>query len=351
MSKKSLLGSIASIGAGLENGSYRTHRLTIMQNEPTTLSYLPVGIFGSVMGLTGLSVAWKLAHQHFGAPLWVSQAIGLAAAVAFVALAVAYGVKAVSGWDAVRAEFSHPIASNLFGTPMISLLLLPFVLVDYSLTLARLSWVLGAVGMTVLAWVIVMRWMTVRLTAPHVSPPWIVPVVGMLDVPLAVPVLQWDGLHGVMVFGLAVGLFFAIPLFTLIFQRLVLEEPLAAPLQPSLLILVAPFSVGFTAYVTTTGNIDLFAQVLYMLTLFVLAVLLGRLRHLPHCSPFRVSWWAASFPLAASAGATIRYAGYANSVFTDGIALLVLAIASVTIALFLAQTLTSVFKGQLKALA
>ena len=323
-----------------------------MQNEPTTLSYLPVGLFGSVMGLTGLSVAWKAAHQHFGAPLWVSQTIGLTAVAVFVALAIAYGVKAVAGWETVRAEFSHPIASNLFGTPMISLLLLlPFVLVDYSLALARLSWVLGAVGMTALAWVIVMRWMTVRLSAAHVAPPWIVPVVGMLDVPLAVPVLQWDGLHGVMVFGLAVGLFFAIPLFTLIFQRLLLEEPLPAPLQPSLLILVAPFSVGFAAYVTTTGGIDLFAQALYMLTVFVLAVLLGRLRHLPHCSPFRVSWWAASFPLAASAGATIRYASYANSVVTDGIALLVLALASVTIAPFLAQTLAGVVKGQLKALA
>ena len=322
-----------------------------MQNDSTPLSYLPVGIFGGVMGLTGLSVAWRLAHQHFGAPLWISQAIGVAAVAAFVALVVAYGVKAWAGWDAVRAEFNHPIAANLFGTPMISLLLLPFVLADYSLALARLSWVLGALGMTVLAWLIVVRWMTVRQAPTHVAPAWIVPVVGMLDVPLAVPQLQWQGLHEVMVFGLAVGLFFAVPLFTLIFQRLAQEEALAPAQQPSLLILVAPFAVGFSAYVTTTGGIDLFAQALYMLMLFVLAVLLGRLRHLPHCSPFRVSWWAASFPLAASAGAAIRYAGQAASPVADGIALVILAIASLTIVVFLAQTLGAVFKGQLKALA
>ncbi len=29
------------------------------------LTYLPVGLFGSVMGLTGLSIAWRLAHRHF----------------------------------------------------------------------------------------------------------------------------------------------------------------------------------------------------------------------------------------------------------------------------------------------
>jgi len=322
-----------------------------MQNESTSLSYLPVGMFGGVMGLTGLSVAWRLAHQQFGAPLWISQLAGLAAVAAFVALAVAYGVKAYAGWSAVRAEFNHPVASSLFGTPMISLLLLPFVLADYSLPLARLSWVLGAVGMTVLAWVIVLRWMTLRQTAAQVAPAWIVPVVGMLDVPLAVPQLQWQGLHEVMVFGLAVGLFFALPLFTLIFQRLVMEEPLPAPMQPSLLILVAPFAVGFSAYVTTTGGIDLFAQALYMLMVFLLAVLLGRLRHLPRCSPFRVSWWAASFPLAASAGAAIRYAGHARNIVADGIALLFLAIASIVIVVFLAQTLAGVAKGELKALA
>lgn len=322
-----------------------------MQNDSTPLSYLPVGMFGGVMGLTGLTVAWRLAHQHFGAPLWISQVAGLAAIAAFVALVLAYGVKAYAGWQTVRAEFNHPVASNLFGTPMISLLLLPFVLVDYSLPLARLSWVLGAVGMTVLAWVIVLRWMTVRQAAAHVAPAWIVPVVGMLDVPLAVPQLQWQGLQEVMMFGLAVGLFFAVPLFTLIFQRLVMEEPLPAPMQPSLLILVAPFAVGFSAYVTTTGGIDRFAQALYMLMVFLMAVLLGRLRHLPRCSPFRVSWWAASFPLAASAGAAIRYAAHAQSALTDGIAWLFLAISSITIVVFLAQTLTGIVKGQLKALA
>ncbi len=48
-------------------------------------------------------------------------------------------------------------------------------------------------------------------------------------------------------------------------------------LQPLLLILVAPFALGFSTYVTTTGQVDLFAQSLYVLTLFMLAVLLRTL--------------------------------------------------------------------------
>jgi tellurite resistance protein len=315
----------------------------------TTLAYLPIGMFGSVMGLSGLSIAWRGAKDYFGAPVLVAQVLGWCGLLAFLALVVAYAVKAWAGFSSVRAEFKHPVSSNLFGTLMISLLLLPLVLFEYSLTAARLLWVFGAAGMIGLAFTIVIRWMTVRQAVAQVTPPWIVPVVGMLDIPLAIPHLQWSGLHGLMVFGLSVGLFFAIPLFTMIFSRLAMEEPLAPPLQPSLLILVAPFSVGFSSYVATTGSIDMFAQALYMLMLFMLTVLLGRLRHLPQCS-FRVSWWAASFPLAASAAASIRYASYAKTVATDAIAIVVLAIATLIIIMFLIQTLLGIGKGKFQRL-
>jgi tellurite resistance protein len=317
----------------------------------TTLSYLPVGLFGAVMGLTGLSFAWRLAHQAFGAPEVIGQAIGVVAVATFAVLAVAYGIKAAAGWPTVRAEFSHPVGGNLFGTPLISLLLLPLLLAETSLALARLAWVLGAVGMTVFAWTIVTRWLSVRHTPAQVAPAWIVPVVGMLDIPLAVPLLHWDGLHGVMVFGLAVGLFFALPLLAMLLSRLITEDALPPPLQPSLLILMAPFAVGYSAYTTTFGHVDAFAQGLVMVNLFLLPVLLARLVHLPACSPFRVAWWAASFPLAASAVTALRYAAVADSPAMDAIALLILGIATVVIGVFAVQTLAGIVQGRLRELS
>jgi tellurite resistance protein len=89
--------------------------------------YLPIGLFGSVMGLTGLSVAWRLAQARYGGPAWLALAaptIGVIAVVTFLALLAGYAVKLLTAFDAVRAEFSHPIAANLFGTFLISLLLL-----------------------------------------------------------------------------------------------------------------------------------------------------------------------------------------------------------------------------------
>jgi tellurite resistance protein len=313
--------------------------------------YLPIGFFGAVMGLTGLSVAWHLAALRFGAPGWIAEALAAAAVLAFLLLAGAYAIKARGAPDVVKAEFAHPITGNLFGTFLISLLLLPIVLAPSSLLLARAVWVLGAVGMLLFAWLKVDRWLSDRQQPQQATPAWIVPVVGLLDVPLAVPSLSLPQLHGVMVLALAVGLFFAIPLFTLIFSRLLFEPPLPDALQPTLMILLAPFAVGVSTYFVTTRELDLFAQSLFALTLFMLLVLVGRFRYLGQCCPFRVSWWAVGFPLAAAAIASLRIASAFPASTTNAIALLVLALATGTILWLAWRTLAGIARGELRSLS
>ncbi len=128
--------------------------------------------------------------------------------------------------------------------------------------LAQALWIAGAAGMVLFAWFIVSRWMSDRQQVAHATPAWIILVVGLLDVPLALPSLALPPMHGLPVFALAIGLFFAVPLFTLVFSRLVFEPPLPDALKPSLLILVAPFAVGYSAYTVTAGQADLFAEAL-----------------------------------------------------------------------------------------
>jgi tellurite resistance protein len=317
----------------------------------TTLHYLPVALFGGVMGLTGLASAWRQASILFGAPAWPGQALSVLALLAFSLLTGAYAVKSVASLAAVRAEFDSPVAGPLFGTPIISLLLLPLVMAEYSLPLARALWCIGAFGMTLLAWLIVNRWIGERQQNSHAVPAWIVPVVGLIDVPLAIPALHWTQYHGLMMFALAVGLFFAVPLFTIILSRLMFDTPIAPAMQPTLLILVAPFSVGFSAYVSTTGTVDAFAQALYMLMLFLLAVVVHRVRHLRQCCPFRFAWWSASFPLAASAGAALRYAAHARDAWTDAIAIALLVIATTVVLALLAWTVSGIWRGDLQKLS
>jgi tellurite resistance protein len=316
-----------------------------------TLSYLPVALFGSVMGLTGLSSAWKLAHELYGLPSWLSSVIGGLAIVAFLLMGTGYAIKAATGLKTVKAEFQHPIAGNLFGTLFISLLLVPIPLSDYSLPLARGVWIAGTFGMILFAWLIISRWLSQRQQTAHATPAWIVPVVGLIDIPLAVPTLHMQGLDDLLMFSLALGMFFAIPMFTLIMSRLMFEEPLSVALQPSLMILLAPFAVGFSAYVTVVGDVDRFASALYMLTLFMLLVLAGRLRYLAISCPFRLSWWAVSFPLAAATVTALRYAAYKPNVFTHSVALTLLASVTLILLGMALRTTAAILKGRLKALA
>ncbi|HEX7987976.1 MAG TPA: C4-dicarboxylate ABC transporter [Duganella sp.] len=301
----------------------------------TTLHYMPVGLFSAVMGSTGLALAWRLAASEFDAPAWIGNALAMVALLAFVVVGTGYAVKALRGFDAVRREFA--------------LLLLPMLLAPLQLAAARTLWVAGAIGMGVFSVSIASRWLSEKQVV--ITPALLIPVVGLLDVPLALPALGWQSLHGVMVFSVAVGLVFALPLLGMVLTRLMREEAMPAPLQPTLLLLSAPFSVGFSAYTVTTGHIDLFAEGLVMVMFFALAIVAGRLRALVAGYPFRLSWWAASFPLAAATLAALRYAGHARHVVADGLALVLLATTTVCIAVFAARTLHAVVKGELQTLA
>lgn len=313
--------------------------------------HLPVALFGGVMGLTGLSVCWHLAHAGYGAPSVIGDWMGVLAVLAFVAVSSGYAAKIVIAPSAVRDEFRHPVAGPLFGTVPISLMLLPILVAPTFPVLAQVTWAVGAIAMLLFAWLIVRRWMAGGLDASSVSPSWMVPVVGLLDLPLAVSSLGLPQVHGAMDLALAVGLFFAVPLFTIIFSRLAFGPPLPTALEPTLLILLAPFAVGFSAYVATTGQVDVLAQSLYMLMLFFLVLLIGRLRHLPACCPFRMSWWAVSFPLAASATTALRFAQVEPGWITDGIAMLLLGLATAVIAGLLLRTVVGIMRGELKTLS
>jgi tellurite resistance protein len=83
----------------------------------------------------------------------------------------------------------------------------------------------------------------------------------------------------------------------------------------------------------------------------MLAVLLNRLRNLVQCCPFRVSWWAVSFPLAASAIAALKFAAAEPGVVTDGSALALLGLATVVIVGLLLRTVWGIVRGELRTLS
>lgn len=330
----------------------QTHEPHDMDQSVKTgrLAYLPVGLFGSVMGLSGLALAWRLAAIEFSLPAWIGETLGLVAAVVFVALTLCYGIKCVESPAAVRAEFAHPVAVNFFGTPIISLLLLPAVAAPYSVALTEALWMAGTVSMLGFAWLIVSRWMSVRQQVVHATPAWMIPVVGTLNISIVGVTLDLPGAHAISAFGLAVGLFFAVSLFTMILSRLIFEEPMPQPQRPSLLILVATFAVSFSAYLSVVGRVDLLASSLFYLAVFMFTVLVPKLLRLRSGMPFHTSWWAVSFPLAAMSNAALKFAMHQPSWPAQAFALAVLVFTTWVILSMSVRTIAGIARGELRTL-
>lgn len=169
-------------------------------------------------------------------------------------------------------------------------------------------------------------------------------------VPLAAPLVDLPQLRPLMSACVAIDLFLAIPLFTMVLSRLVTGEPMPAQQQATVMILVAPFAVGYLAYVAATGRVDGFAEALLSILVFLVTVLLGTLRRLVSCCPFRTGWWAAGFPLAAAANGALGYTHDRPGALAGTISFAFLCIATVTIAALTLRTAVGIARGELRDL-
>jgi tellurite resistance protein len=297
------------------------------------------------MGISGLALAWREAHRLFGAPALVGEGIGAIAVLVFMALGLAYAVKLVRHTPASRAEFEHPVTGNFFGTIAISFLLVSAVLRPYSADLAQIVWAVGAITTFVLAYLVAQRFLAGGHDPLHTGPPLLIPGVAALDIAVTGATMHVPGAREANLAALAIGGVLAVVLFVLIAARLRHHEPLPGPMTPALLVMVAPFEVGFLAYVNTTGRFDMFAGLLFYFGFFIFLVLAPKVFR--RSVPFGVPWWAVSFPMAALSVAALKYAGAVRSPLVEAIAAAILGFLTLVIAVLFVRTLVIVASGKL----
>ena len=308
---------------------------------------LPVNLFASVMGLSGLALAWRLAHDSLGAPAIVGEAIGAFALVVFLLIAAGYLTKLARHPQAVRAEFHHPVAGNFFGTIAISVLLLSAIVAPYSAPLAHFAWTVGLLATFALSFIGLSRLLKGQVDASLAVPAWIIPGVATLDIPVTGAHMPMAWAPEVNLAASAIGVVLALVLFTMIVGRLVHRDPLAPAMEPSLMILVAPFAVGFLAYTNIVGEIDRFASLLFYFGLFMFAVVAPKVFR--RGASFAPSWWAIGFPMAALANAALKYAESHASAPLWVIATLLLAALNVALAVLTVKTVRIALNGKLFA--
>ncbi|HEY4336068.1 MAG TPA: SLAC1 anion channel family protein [Puia sp.] len=277
------------------------------QTKPAFLEFMPVSIFGSVMGLTALSFAWALADHTWHLGMSLSKGIGWTALIVFLVLTGAYGVKWARYPATVTAEFKNPVSVAFFSTVIISLLLIPGILLPYTPTLAKAVWLLGVALIFLFALFVLRKWTGSQQAPESAMPVWVLPVTGTLNVPIVGNSFRFAGAHELCLAFFGVGIVFIMMLMTIIIARLFFRGQLAPTAQASLLILAAPFALAFSGYEGLNGTPDIAASAFFYFTLFLLLLFGSKIALLPKSCPFHVSWWSVSFPLASVTIAALRY--------------------------------------------
>jgi tellurite resistance protein len=311
-----------------------------------SLAHLPVTLFSTVMGLGGVSLAWRRAAHVWDVPDWPALVfLGLATA-AFVVVALAYTAKWVRYPAAARAELRHPIRMTFVPTITISLLVLATAGQDVAPGLASVLWWVGAVGHLVATVAIVSAWFG-RADIVHstVTPAWFIPVVGNVVTPLAAREL---GSVEFAWFAFGIGLVFWLGLLPLLLQRvLVHDAALPGRLLPTIAIFIAPPAVAMLSWAALTGDAgDPVARVLWAAAMGFVLVLVaqaGRLRAVPFALPY----WAYTFPLAAASAAAVAMAGVRPQVGYDVIAVTLLTGTTLLVLHVLTLTLRAAARRQI----
>ena len=308
-------------------------------SNQSRLAHLPVSFFSTVMGMTGLAIAWQKAHLSLGASPIIWQSLAVLSSVLFISLLMIYGLKIFRFPADVLNEWKHPVRVNFFPTISISLLLLGIVWLEAIPSLSFGLWIAGSVFHLIFTFAILSSWMYhTHYDIKHANPGWFIPVVGNLFIPIcgacfASPEIGW--------FFFSVGLVFWIVLMTIVFYRIIFHDPIPPRLLPTLFILIAPPSVGFVAYASLVPELDAFARILYYSALFLTLLLGGNVMRFIR-GGFFISSWAYSFPLAAMTIATFVMAKRSGLDFFLWLGGVLLGIVSLVVVVLIRKTFSAV---------
>jgi tellurite resistance protein len=305
--------------------------------------HTPPGLFASVMGITGLGLAWRKAHEVLGLPSMIGESLLAVGAIVFIMVAALYGFKAIRGSTEFKADMVHPVRANFVPAVTIGLLLLSIAAIPYNRLGGEILWIVGTAGHLFLAIRIIRRWLSEPYQINTVNAAWFIPVVGNILVPIAGIRLGYTEISWML---FSFGLLFWVLLFTIVLYRKLFHDPIPEKLMPTIAILIAPPAIGFVSYMALNGGeIDGFARVLYYNGLLLGVIVLSQFPKLVKI-PFALSWWAYTFPLDALAISSLIYAEATQAAGVQMVAAIALVLATLMNLLVAWKTIRAIQAGK-----
>lgn len=310
-----------------------------MSKSEHCIKNFPVSLFSSVMGFSGLSIAYQRYEALSGSePLLGRYLIFFSLALFFLLLST-YLFKLLRFTDEVKSEIRHPVRSNFIATISISQLLLSIGFLEINPFLSQGLWVAGTIMHLTFTLFILSRWITHNYEIAHSNPAWFIPIVGNLIVPIA-------GIHfyplEISQFFFSIGFFFYLSLFTIVFYRIIFHPQLPEKFIPTLFILIAPPAIGFVSYTKLFNSLDPFALFLFYVAVFFTLLLFSMLPYFFRLR-FYISWWAYTFPLCAITIASFAFFKATASSLFFFLGTFLLAISTIMICLVLYKTLKAFY--------
>jgi len=313
------------------------------EEEKNRLKYFPVTMFATTMGLGGFTIMYQKAAEVLGFPHIIGNSLLYIVTAIFLTIVGFYLIKFMSYPDEVKKEWNHPIRINFFAAMSISMLILAIVHKPEFHATAQFFWTAGTIIHFFLTLNTIRFWINHNQELTHSNPAWFIPIVGNVLVPVGGVGFASTGL---LMYFFAVGVFFWIVLFAILFNRIIFHHQLPAKFMPTLFIFIAPPSIAFIAYFKMFGHYDdAFALILYNLALFFTILVAFMYKNFIKIK-FFISWWAFTFPLTAMTIATTLMYAKTKDVILMYLSYGMVAVSTLVIAIVTYQTIIHMFKHE-----
>ena len=271
----------------------------MIKRLPMQLRFFPVMFFTVSMGFGGLTNAWLQAAKTLNTPQVIGDILQIISIVLFVVISAIYIAKAFRYPSEIKMEFSDPFRINFFSAITVSVMLI-YMLPFAQCELMTYIWLVTVAVHLVLTVAVVRYWFDHTITTAHSSPAWFMSVVGSLNVVLS----SSDAALPHTIFFFAIGLFFWLMLFPVLFYRLIFHPQMPEKFLPTLFIFIVPPSLACMDSLRLFGDIAI-TWIFYSIALFFVLLILSMIKEFIKLQ-FFISWWAYTFPLAAFTIATMR---------------------------------------------
>lgn len=312
------------------------------QRWPFLLRF-PIVSFSICLGLGSQTILWKTlamssSMRFLHIPLAINLILWCLSLFAFMAIFITYTLKCLFYYTAVCCEYYHPVRINFFFAPWIGCMFLAIGLPPCIATsIHPVWWCLFIIPICILELKIYGQWLLGgrRRLSKVANPSTHLSLVGNFVGAILAATVGW---REPAVFFWAVGCAHYLVLFVTLYQRLPSADVLPKELHPVFFLFVSGPSIASVAWKSIVGEFDHVSRVAYFVGLFLYFTLAVRINFF-HGFQFSLSWWAYSFPMTASAIATIHYSLEMRHQFTQVLAVLLSLISAVTVFILFISTI------------